>query len=101
MLTQMLLESLIGSLNSRVSNLLLENGYISVKWDVDSKDWSFRNAEKTYNYTLKHITGNNIILMHDIYKESVNAAIMLVDKLKDDYTFVTLSTFLNASKSAK
>lgn len=83
-----------GMTNTRVKSLLIDKGYTSVTWDVDSKDWSFRNADKTYNHTLKQITGNNIILMHDIYETSVNAAIKLVDKLKNEYTFVTLSTFL-------
>ena len=87
-----------GMTNTRVKSLLIDNNYTSVTWDVDSKDWSFRNTDKTFNYTLKHITGNNIILMHDIYETSVNAAIKLVDKLKDEYTFVTLSTYLDILK---
>ncbi|MBR1883683.1 MAG: polysaccharide deacetylase family protein [Clostridia bacterium] len=87
-----------GMTNTRVKNLLLDLNLTSVTWDVDSKDWSFRNTDKTYNYTLKYITGNNIILMHDIYETSVDAAIRLVDTLKDTYTFVTLSTYLSIAK---
>lgn len=83
-----------GSLNTRVSNLLLENGYTSVTWDIDSKDWNFRNVDKTYNYIMKYLKGNSIILMHDIYKTSVDCALKLIDDLKDQYTFVTLSTYL-------
>ena len=44
-----------GSLNSRISTLLYENNYTTIKWDVDSKDWSFRNVDKTFNYTMKQI----------------------------------------------
>ncbi len=90
-----------GSLNSRISALLLENGYTSVTWDIDSKDWSFRNVNKTYNYTMKYIKGNSIILMHDIYKTSVDCSLKLIDSLKDDYTFVTLSKFLEIEKLSK
>lgn len=90
-----------GSLNSRISALLLENGYTSVTWDIDSKDWSFRNVDKTYNYTMKYIKGNSIILMHDIYKTSVDCALKLVDSLKDEYTFVTLSKFLEIESMSK
>ncbi len=91
-----------GSLNSRVTALLLENGYTSVTWDIDSRDWSFRNVDKTYNYTMKYLKGNSIILMHDIYKTSVESALKLIDNLEGKYTFVTLSKFLeieNLSKS--
>lgn len=90
-----------GSLNSRVSALLLENGYTSVTWDIDSKDWSFRNVNKTYNYVMKYVKGNRIILMHDIYKTSVDCALKLIDDLKGEYTFVTLSKFLEIEKLSK
>ena len=90
-----------GSTNTRVSTLLFENGYTSVKWDIDSKDWSFRNVDKIYNYVMKNIKGNSIILMHDIYKTSVDAAIKLVDTLKDEYTFVTISTYLEICEEIK
>lgn len=85
-----------GSINDRV-NLLLENNQLTnVLWDVDSKDWKFRNTNKIYNYTLKRVSGNDIILMHDIYKTSVEAALKLVDTLTSEcYTFVTVSELLN------
>lgn len=85
-----------GSTNSRITNVLENNQLTNVLWDVDSKDWKFKNTNKIYNYTLKRITGNDIILMHDIYNTSVEAAIKLVDTLKSEcYTFVTVSQLLH------
>ena len=39
--------------------------------------------------------------MHDIYKTSVDTAIKLVDTLKDEYTFVTISTYLEICEELK
>lgn len=85
-----------GSINSRITTVLENNQLTSVLWDVDSKDWKFKNTNKIYNYTLKRVTGNDIILMHDIYKTSVESTIKLVDTLKSEcYTFVTVSELLH------
>ena len=47
---------------------------------------------------MKNLKGNSIILMHDIYKTSVDSAIQLVDTLKSEYTFVTISQYLKICK---
>lgn len=86
-----------GSLNNKIKSLLKENGYTFVNWTVDSKDWSYRNVEKTYNHVLKNVKGNDIILMHDIYKTSVDASIKLIDYyISKGYMFVTVSELLQA-----
>lgn len=85
-----------GSLNNRVNSLLDKTQLTSVLWTVDSKDWKFRNTEKTYQYVMKKVKGNDIILMHDSYQTSVNAALKIIDTLQSDgYTFVTVSEFLH------
>lgn len=67
-----------------------------ILWDVDTLDWKFKNKDITYRYTLKKITGNNIILMHDSFKQSIDAATSLIDTLLSrGYIFVTISTFYN------
>ena len=66
-----------------------------ILWDVDSKDWKLKNTTKVYNNTIKCIKGNNIILMHDTFKTSIEAAIKLVDSLSSNgYIFVNVSTLL-------
>ena len=43
---------------------------------------------------IKKVKGNDIILMHDTFKTSIEAAVKIVDKLlEEDYTFVTVSEF--------
>lgn len=84
-----------GSTSNRVNQVIESENLTSVLWDVDSLDWKLRNTQKVYNYVLKNIKGNQIILMHDIYKTSVEAALKLIDTLQENcYTFVTVSKFL-------
>lgn len=84
-----------GSINNKVQNALNNENLINVLWDVDSLDWKFKNKTKTYNYMIKKITGNDIVLMHDSFKTSVEAGLALIDKLTSEgYVFVTVSELL-------
>lgn len=83
-----------GSTNKKIDKILSDNNLKDVLWTVDSLDWKFKNTLKTYNYILKKFKGNDIILMHDSFKTSVNAATLIVDTLQSKcYTFVTVSKF--------
>ena len=64
-------------------------------WSVDSLDWKLRNKNKIVNRVLKDVEDGDIILMHDIFPTSVDAALELVDTLtKRGYTFVTVDELL-------
>ncbi|MNP65419.1 Peptidoglycan-N-acetylglucosamine deacetylase [compost metagenome] len=53
------------------------------------------NSNKIHSYVMKKIKGNDIILMHDTYKPSVDAAIKIINELEDQgYTFVTVSELI-------
>lgn len=84
-----------GSINTKIQNILNNKNLVNVLWDVDSLDWKFKNKTKTYNYTLKKITGNGIILMHDTFKSSIDASLLLIDKLTaEGYVFTTVSELI-------
>lgn len=83
-----------GSLNSRVKEVVKSQNLQSILWTVDSRDWKYKNTDKDYNYVIKKVKGNDIILMHDIYKPSVMAAFKIIDELsKEGYMFVTISEY--------
>ena len=43
----------------------------------------------------KKITGNDIVLMHDNFKSSIDASLLLIDKLTaEGYVFVTVSELI-------
>lgn len=84
-----------GSTNKQIKKILEEHELESVLWNVDSLDWKLKNTNKVYNYVIKKFKGNDIILMHDSFKTSVEAATLIIDKLQSEcYTFVTVSEFL-------
>ena len=91
-----------GSTNKRINTILNDNNLKDILWTVDSLDWKFKNVNKTYNYVLKKFNGNDIILMHDSFKTSIDAATLIIDTLQSKcYTFVTVSKFLEIKESAK
>lgn len=66
-----------------------------VQWSVDSRDWESKNTEKIVRTVLAQAKPNSIILMHDIYPTSVEAALKIVDALQaEGYWFVTVEELL-------
>ena len=62
-----------------------------VKWSVDPRDWESRDTAKVVKAVLKDAKPNSIVLLHDIYPTSVDAALKIVDTLqKEGYCFVTV-----------
>lgn len=66
-----------------------------VKWSVDPRDWESRNTEQVVRAVLSAVKPNSIILLHDIYETSVDAALRIVDTLQQaGYQFVTVRELL-------
>lgn len=62
-----------------------------VLWDVDPMDWKHRDADYIVREVLCAVEDGSIILLHDIYETSVDAALRIVDKLQaEGYVFVTV-----------
>lgn len=66
-----------------------------VLWNIDPLDWCTANADCVADSVLKKVSDNDIILMHDYYDSSVEAALMIVDALlKQGYEFVSVDKIL-------
>ena len=62
---------------------------------MDSLDWKLRNTNRVVKRVLKDVEDGDIILIHDIFPTSVEAALEIVDTLtKRGYTFVTVDELL-------
>lgn len=62
-----------------------------IKWSVDPQDWKLKNSEKVRTAVEKVVQPGDIILLHDFYATSVDAALEIVDDLQaQGYQFVTL-----------
>lgn len=71
--------------------LLEETDMSIVLWSVDPEDWKDQNAEIVARRVIKSTKPGDVILLHDIFKTSVEAALIIVDELqKKGYEFVTI-----------
>lgn len=62
-----------------------------IHWSVDTEDWKKLDANAVAEYILNHVKSGDIILMHDPYSTSVEAALHVVDVLSEQgYQFVTV-----------
>ena len=76
-------------------NLEEETGMFPVLWTVDPRDWATEDVEEIVNRVVTSVGENDIILLHDCYKTSVEAAFRIVDRLLEDgYEFVTAEELL-------
>lgn len=63
---------------------------IPVFWTLDTLDWKVKNTDRIVWEVLEDVEENDVILMHDSYRTTVEAALRIVDELqKKGYEFVT------------
>lgn len=63
-----------------------------VLWNIDPYDWRDKNAQRICQFVMSRVKNGDIILLHDIYASSVEAALMIVDQLQaQGYCFVTVN----------
>ena len=55
---------------------------LPVFWSLDTLDWKLKNTEQIVKKVLGEVEENDVILMHDSYATSVEAALRIVDELK-------------------
>ena len=67
-----------------------EVSMLPVLWSVDSLDWTTTNTAEIVRRVVTQVKEDDIILMHDYYASSVEAALQVVDQLQTaGFTFVT------------
>ena len=66
-----------------------------VFWDVDTLDWKSKNVSQVLRIVDRQVHEDSIILMHDGYETSVEAAFEIIDRLSaEGYEFVTVDRLL-------
>lgn len=71
---------------------LAKKGVPAILWSIDTLDWKTKNAQNTINVVLSSVKDGDIILMHDLYGTSADAAVVLIPELKKrGYQLVTVS----------
>ena len=67
-----------------------------IYWSVDPEDWKLLNADKVTACVLDRIQPGDIVLLHDFYPTSVEAALRIIDALQGEgYAFVTVAELFN------
>lgn len=91
--------------NARVNSC----DYSVIMWSVDSEDWKYRgngedkqqNINTIVENVMSQVKNGSIILMHDIYDNTYEAAKIILKRLHDEgYDVVTVSELLGSSMKA-
>lgn len=68
---------------------------IPVFWTIDTLDWKTKDVSSIMEIVQKNVKNGSILLMHDEYKSTVEAALMIVDELtKKGFKFVTVDRLI-------
>lgn len=81
-----------GSWNEKLQK---ETSLEAVLWDVDPYDWKVQNTDAVVQSILKQTEDGSIILLHDVYETSVEAALKAADIfLERGYRFCTVDEIM-------
>ena len=104
--TQVLLEELLGPgdywlrppyglVDSRCAHLASTP---MVYWSLDPEDWKHLDTQRVASYVISNVEPGDIILLHDFYPTSVEAALQIADALlAEGYTFLTVEQLLTSN----
>ncbi len=63
-----------------------------ILWSIDPEDWGDKGVDRIVEHVCSRASDGDIILLHDIYPTSVEAAIRIVDELhRRGFLFLTVS----------
>ncbi|RKI67189.1 peptidoglycan N-acetylglucosamine deacetylase A [bacterium 1xD42-67] len=72
-----------------------------ILWSVDPEDWKDHDVDRIVAAVVEHVSDGDIILMHDIFASSEEAALRVVDALlAKGYCFVTVEQLMEQRGAA-
>lgn len=84
-----------GTWNQTVLNAAAGTGSSVIQWNVDPKDWQYRDANTVYNNVMSAAKPGSIVVLHDIYPSTISAMERVIPALKaKGYQVVTVSELL-------
>jgi len=85
-----------GNANNKVKSLV---PFPLIKWNIDTEDWLYRDSKRTYNHIVENACDGCIVLMHDLYPETLEAVKMVAPKLNEmGYEITTVSKLAESKK---
>jgi peptidoglycan/xylan/chitin deacetylase (PgdA/CDA1 family) len=74
------------------ATVLANTGMPMIQWNIDTLDWKTRNTASTVSAVLDHVKDGDIVLMHELYTATGNAAVQIIPELVNrGYQLVTVS----------
>ena len=74
-----------------------DSGLAILSWSVDPKDWATDDVAAIKKDVISNVRDGDVILLHDMSDSSVDAALMIIDRLKQQgFRFVTASELAKA-----
>ena len=68
---------------------------IPVFWNIDTLDWKTQNVDSIIQIVRENVKNGSILLMHDEYAATVEAALKIVDELTEEgCRFVTVDRLI-------
>lgn len=81
-------------------NIADEIGRACVLWTVDPEDWKYKDVDIDYNNVMDNVQDGDIVLMHDIYQASADAAVKVIEELTArGYKLVTVSQMIQIAQA--
>lgn len=81
-----------GYVDAKSLSVVGNMGMSAIMWSIDTRDWQHRDAQRTIDTVLSQVKDGDIILMHDIYSTTADAAVVLIPELTArGYQLVTVS----------
>ena len=73
------------------SNIKEAGNMYTVLWNIDTEDWKSHDKYQIRDNILKNAHDGAIVLLHDIYMDSIDGALLAMEELeKQGYAFVTI-----------
>lgn len=77
------------------NSLIYDVNMTPVLWSIDPDDWKTTDVSHIVDLVVNNAGCGDIILLHDIYDSSVEAALEIIDRLQDKgFVFVTVDQLL-------
>lgn len=77
-----------GSTNKHVFELSNQS---FILWNVDPRDWQYRNADTVYQNIMKNISDGAIVVLHDVHATTIEGSLRAIDDLiADGYAIISL-----------
>ena len=84
-----------GNRNDTVISISKEKNMSVILWNIDPRDWNTKNPDKVSDSILNSVKDGDIILLHDVFKSSAEAAVRVIETLtKRDFELVTVQELI-------